>query len=386
MAARPGGSPEMAVPMSAPAFAAGVRVQRVIDVDPIGDPRWRQLVMSHPDATIYHHPAWLEAIQREYGRPLIGLGCEDAARRLVGVLPLMPTRGLPLGGNIAGRRLASLPRTPIAGPLAVDEEACATLVRAAVARVEAEPGVQLQLKIAAPLPSAAAAMVHCRPWRETYALDLTATSAAATNAGARRNNAWAASKARRSGVIVRLADAEAELRSWYRLYLGTMRGLAVPARPYRMFLALWQRLRPAGMMRLVLAERQIDGRATLLAGSIFFSFGSTISYAFSGWGRKSHALRANDLIHAEMIEAARRAGYRSYDFGEVAGGQQSLAAFKGKWGAQARRLYHVVYPARVDAQESGLGSGRLHGVAASLWRRMPLEGTAALGDLVYRFL
>jgi len=139
-------------------------------------------------------------------------------------------------------------------------------------------------------------------------------------------------------------------------------------------------------VELRVAERQIDGRATLLAGSIFFSFGSTISYAFSGWGRKSHALRANDLIHAEMIEAARRAGYRSYDFGEVAGGQQSLAAFKGKWGAQARRLYHVVYPARVDAQESGLGSGRLHGVAASLWRRMPLEVTAALGDLVYRFL
>ena len=53
MAARPGGSPEMAVPMSAPAFAAGVRVQRVIDVDPIGDPRWRQLVMSHPDATLW---------------------------------------------------------------------------------------------------------------------------------------------------------------------------------------------------------------------------------------------------------------------------------------------------------------------------------------------
>src|SRR2546427_9342209 len=177
MAVRPGGSPEVAVPMRSPAFAAGVRVHRVIEVDPIGDPRWRHLVLSHPDATVYHHPAWLEAIQYEYGRPLIGLACEDAARQLLGILPLMSTRGLPPGGNFAGRRLSSLPRTPIAGPLAVDEQACATLVRAAVARVEAEPGVQLQLKIAAPLPSAAAGLVHCRPWRKSYALDLTDASA-----------------------------------------------------------------------------------------------------------------------------------------------------------------------------------------------------------------
>src|SRR5207237_7648731 len=100
---------------------------------------------------ISHHPGGREQSQREYGHPLIGLACEDAARGLLGILPLMPTRGLPLGGNIAGRRLSSLPRTPVAGPLAVDEEACATLVRAAVARVEAEPGGQLQLKFAAPL-------------------------------------------------------------------------------------------------------------------------------------------------------------------------------------------------------------------------------------------
>ncbi|TMD62412.1 MAG: GNAT family N-acetyltransferase, partial [Chloroflexi bacterium] len=127
-------------------------------------------------------------------------------------------------------------------------------------------------------------------------------------------------------------------------------------------------------------------RATLLAGSIFFTFGSTVSYAFTGWDRASHSLRANDLIHAEMIEAARREGYRTYDFGEVAGGQQTLAAFKGKWGAQPRQLYHCVYPPQGEEEESGLESGRLHGLAATLWRRMPLELTARAGDLVYRFL
>ena len=363
--------------------------RRVIDIDPVGDPRWVNLVMNHPDGQVYHHPAWLEAIHREYGRDLIGLACEDETGRLMGVLPLLPTRGLPfgVGGEIARRRLSSLPRTPTAGPLAIDQEACVALVRAAIDRARAEPGVLLQLKVATPPPDSIAELVACHAGRESYALDLDhADNPPRTDGRSRRRNAWAVNKARRSGVVVRQAETEAQLRSWYRLYLGTMRGLAVPARSYRFFQAVWQLLRPAGLMRLLIAEQRSKTGSKPIAGSIFLTFGSTVSYAFTGWDRASHSLRANDLIHAEMIEAARREGYRLYDFGEVADGQQSLAAFKGKWGAQPRQLYHCVYPPQPHDTASGLASGRFAGLAAAIWRRVPLGVTARLGDIGYGFL
>ena len=47
---------------------------------------------------------------------------------------------------IAGRRLASLPCTPVAGPLADDDDASAALVGAAVARVRERTGTTLQIK------------------------------------------------------------------------------------------------------------------------------------------------------------------------------------------------------------------------------------------------
>ena len=93
-----------------------------------------------PDAVVYHHPGWLCALEEEYGRRCISLACEDAEGRLRGVLPVMATSGLPgnLGGHRAGRRLSSLPRTPVAGPLTIDATATEILIKAAVERIRGE--------------------------------------------------------------------------------------------------------------------------------------------------------------------------------------------------------------------------------------------------------
>lgn len=367
--------------MTALAASVDERVQlQVTEMDPLTDPRWTALVERHPDRLVFHHPAWLRTLRDEYPRPLIGLGCEDAAGRLRGVLALSLTKGLPLGSAIAGRRLSSLPRTPIAGPLAVDDRASATLIRAAIERTRASTDTQLQLKAMMPLPDAVNDGLQEVAWRPTYVLDL--QDRPAGDGRARRRNQWAVNKARKAGVHVRAAESQAELQTWHRLYLGTMRGLAVPARTYRFFEAAWRHLRPAGMMRLLIAEQ--DGR--MLAGSVFLMLGSTVFYAFTGWQRADHSLRANDLLHWQAIDEFRQAGYRYYDFGEVAGGQQSLAAFKSKWGAQPRQLYRYQFPAQAELGGGTLASGRLGGVAADIWRRLPLPVTATIGDWVYRRL
>jgi hypothetical protein len=367
--------------MTALAVSVHERAQlQVFDIDPLTDPRWAALVERHPDRLVFHHPAWLRTLQAEYPRPMIGLGCQDTAGRLRGVLALSPTRGLPLGGAIAGRRLSSLPRTPIAGPLALDDEASSALIRAAVERTRAAKDTQLQLKQMTPLPDAADDGLQEVAWRTTYVLDL--QDRPAGDGRGRRRNQWAVNKARKAGVRVRAAETEAELRAWHRLYLGTMRGLAVPARSYRFFEAAWRHLQQAGMMRLLIAEQ--DGR--MLAGSLFLMLGSTVFYAFTGWQRADHSLRANDLLHWQAIDQFQQAGYRYYDFGEVAGGQQSLAAFKSKWGAQPRQLYRYHFPAQAERGGGALESGRLGGVAADIWRRLPLPVTATVGDCVYRRL
>src|SRR3954466_12322260 len=72
---------------------------RVVEIS-LEDPRLVSFVNGHTRSTIYHHPAWLRALDAEYHRPIVIIGCETPDGRLVGMFPLIHTRGLslPIGG------------------------------------------------------------------------------------------------------------------------------------------------------------------------------------------------------------------------------------------------------------------------------------------------
>jgi len=167
-----------------------------------------------------------------------------------------------------------------------------------------------------------------------------------------------------------------------------MRHFAVPPRPYRFFSICWELLRPRRLMRLLLAERYDAGHPKLLAGSVFLMFGQTVFYAFNGRDRQELSMRPNDAIQWQAIHDACKEGFRHFDFGEVVEDNIGLAEFKEKWGAQPRQLYRYCYPLH-HAKTSEQGRGRadcLSRAVAKVWRIIPLQATAVLGDWIYRYL
>ena len=358
---------------------------RAVEIDPRTDERWDRYVTAHPDGLVYHHSAYLRVLEREYGQRARALAVEDSERRLRAVLPLMLTRGVPgaRGGLAAGRRLASLPRTPLAGPLGDDRAALAAVVRAAIERTP--PGARLQLKPAEPTLDGLVEGLAGAPYATTYVVELPARAEDLRFGDSRNHNRirTGVRKALREGLAVRSAEQGSDLREWYRLYLDTMRHRLVPARPRRLFDAMWEELRPRGMMDLLLVEH----RGTMLAGSILLGTGPTQFYAFNGVRRSTLALRPNDLLQWHALERACHDGRRRYDLGEVADGNEGLAAFKRKWGAEAQRLwryYHPPPPADDAHEEEGGARGRE--LATRVWRRVPLTATAATGRVIYRYL
>jgi Acetyltransferase (GNAT) domain len=364
--------------------ASRIAIGRIIAVDPQTDPRWEAFVAAHPDGLIYHHPRWLQVIEKAYGGKLIAFACENADGQLRGVLPLFHTRGL-----LTGYRVSSLPHTPVAGPLALDDESTAALAGEAVKWVQAKRGARLQLKVAQAGLDKLVDNVVGLPWEETYALELP-TRPQDLHFGNSRNHArikWAINKAAKLGVQVRDAATEGELCSWYKLYLDTMRSHAVPPRPYRFFKVAWELLSPHGEIRLLLAEQHQGGQSKLLAGSIFLMFGHTVVYAFNGRRREALSLRPNDVIQWQAIRDACKDGFRHYDFGEVEESNQGLAEFKGKWGAEPRRLYRYYCPAPHELETGILQPNSVaRQCANALWRRLPLKATAVLGDWLYSHL
>lgn len=371
------------VALSGPPRGSGSALE-VTALDPLRDPRWEEFVAGRPDRLVYHHRGWLEALARGYGHSPLALACEDAEGRLLGVLPLCERRGL-----LSGRRLVSLPHTPMAGPLSAGDEISAALVRAAARRVTHGRASSLQIKAGwAGLGDGADELVGQR-WSTTYVRELP-EGPRALRFGSSRNHArlrWAVNKAVKQAVATRDASSTEDLHTWYRLYLETMRAHAVPPRPYAFFEALWQRLRPPGLMRLLLAERREAGGPRLLAGSIFLTCGHTVSYAFNARDRAELAARPNELIQWRALHDACEAGARWYDFGEVERGQEGLADFKAKWGAEPRDLYRYYSPAPRELERGILSEGSVaRRLGAAAWRRLPLAATARAGALLYRYL
>ncbi len=382
---------------------------RVFPMDFKADARWEAFVNSHPDALIYHHPDWLSALEREYEQKCVGLGCEDGNGELRAILPLFYTRGLPLKlvRNATGRRLSSLPRTPVAGPLALDQVAAEEIIRHAVRLAQEQKGVQLEIKTFMERLDSVDE-IACVPWRPTYVEELpTAVEGepwqrfwegvrlprtCGSCKGCRRlrfGNAkqqhrvnWAVNKAIKLGLEVRAADSESDLSQWYGLYLKTMRHNGIPPRSYRFFLSLWSSMHAAGRLQLLIAEQDVGGQKRMVAGSILLNFGQTAFYAFTGCAPEDFCLHPHDIIQIESIRAACKAGFRWYDFGEVAEDHEALVQFKTKWGSEPKPLFRYYYPP-IRQNETGGASTTVARLRRRVWQKLPLKITEKLGDLVY---
>jgi hypothetical protein len=356
---------------------------KVVEVNPRIDPRWEAFVKNRSDSLIYHHPAWLEVLEEAFNYQPVNLACEDSNGQLHGIFPLFYMRGL-----LAGRQLSSLPRTPVAGPLAHNEQAIGLLVREAVERARAEKGTRFQLKMLSNTLDGLVDDVVGVPWRETYVLELPERPEL-IRIGNSRNHArikWSVNKATRLGVEVRQAETDQELRAWYKLYLETMRRISVPPRPYYFFEVAWKQLRPRDLLRLLLAYHSEGGRTRLLAGSLLLMYSQTVFYAFTGWRREDLSLRPNDVIQWRAIHDACADGYRYYDFGEVTRDNQGLAEFKSKWGAEPRWMYRYYYPAPRELEMSILDSpSRARQIAGEVWRRLPIKATVLLSELAHHY-
>jgi lipid II:glycine glycyltransferase (peptidoglycan interpeptide bridge formation enzyme) len=205
---------------------------------------------------------------------------------------------------------------------------------------------------------------------------------------------WAVKKATRLGVQVRQAETEDDVRTWYGLYLQTMRRLVAIPKPYRFFQVAWQHLHPRGLLRLLLAEHTEAGSSRIIAGFLFLQWGQTISHIFTGWRREDQALRPNDLLHWYIIRQACAEGLRQYDFGNVRVGDQGLAQFKSKWGAEVKIIYRYSYstvphntlsprPARTSPTTSTSNQPKrnaIRQIVSPLWQHLPLKMVELVGN------
>lgn len=363
---------------------------KIEQIDHSFDDQWVELLSSIDDTVFYQHPCWLKALETEYGQTPVILGAFDSEEKLTGVLPMLSSKGFPfgIGGIAAVKRISSLPRTPVCGPVSSSVEIKKLLLEAASKLKTINDGYLLQVKSSSD-EFDGLSQIQKILWRSTFILSLPGSPEQIRFGNKTKNHRIksAVNKAVKSGITVREAENESDLKAWYRLYLETMKYIAVPARSYRLFKYLFEHLRPKGLMNLLLAEINDNGNRRLLTGSIFLKYNKTFFYAFTGRKMDETPLHQNDLVLYTAIHKACEEGFRYFDFGEVTSDNEGLSRFKSKWGCDEIPIFHYYYPlpGDVDTADIDTGAGNSK-VRKFIWNSLPLGVTRLLGDVIYKYL
>jgi hypothetical protein len=353
------------------------------------DSAWEKYVSGNPDAVLFHHPAWFKSLGKENDQDIIRLVCKDQSGKLVGVMPMIKTRGMPfgIGGVIASRRISCLPRTPFCGPVADSALATELLIKKAVQIAQSNKNCRLQIKSMNPNLSPENPEIPPFFWRNTY-VKLIPDRSEKLRFGNPRNHGRVISsvhKAKSSGALVRISANKDDLAAWYCLYLKTMQRHMVPARSFRFFSELWDNCFPKEYLTLVVAEISCNNKRRMIAGSIFLLFNQWSYYAFNGSDPDYYALRPNDYIQWHFQKFAHERGFRSLDLGEVAEGNDGLRDFKKKWDCSLMPLYHYYYPL-LPQRRANKENELFPRMLLPLWRNLPVSVTSLAGRYINRNL
>ena len=351
----------LAAPQTAEAPAADALVELRED-----DPAWMDLVLTAPDATVFHLPAWTRVVAGTYGYRAAVLAETDGLGRVAAGVPVVCVR------RLAGRAWVSLPFTDRCAPLARDP---ASLTRLAAGLVEWSAGERAPVEVRGPLPPVAG-------WRDAvvgveHVLQLEA-GAEALRRGFSETHRRRLRQAERSGLRARLGRTAAEMEAYYRLHLLTRRRQGVPVQPRRFFDALWEKLIASGHGVVVLAETPAG---VPVAGAVVLAWQGTAMVKFQASDAGSWALRPNHLCYWTALRWASEAGHRRFGFGRSETRHAGLQRWKRGWGGEAVPLSY----ASTGGSDPGVGGGALHAALSKFIKHSPTPVCRVVGSLLYRY-
>jgi CelD/BcsL family acetyltransferase involved in cellulose biosynthesis len=339
---------------------------RLVELAP-GDPAWTDFVAAAPEATVFHHPAWLSALVAAYGyRPVI-LAERDEDGRISAGLPLIQVR------RLSGRAWVSLPFTDCCPPLARDE-ATMSLLAEDLAAWSQRQGVPVEVRGELPTtPAWNRATVGTR-----HILPLERGVDAAWD-GVRGSIRRHVRGARRASLQVRFTRRREDMDAFYQLQLATRRRLGVPVQPRRFIAALWQHVIEPGLGVVALAETP-TGEA--VATSVMLAWNGMAIEKFQASDAAHWQTKPNHLVIWATIEWACEQGAAAFDFGRSDADHTSLQQFKAAWGAEELPLRYAVTG---GASARAGGDSRLGALLGHVIRRSPDVVCRALGRALYRY-
>ena len=342
----------------------------VYGFDPLRDARWSELTARHPDASVFHTTAWLQALRRTYAYRPVGFTTSPAGTPLDNGVVFCEIHSW-----LTGHRLASLPFADHCDPLVDGGGALKAIsshldlirrdrkwdyveLRPRTDRVSPAPGI---------VPSA-------RFW--FHQLDLRPPEETLFAAFHKTSVQQQIHRAEREGLSYDEGRDERMIGLFYRLLVLTRKRHQLPPQPVAWFRHLADAFGASMKIRIA----RLDGQA--IAGILTLRHRDAMVYKYAASDADFHARGGTQLLLWRAIQDARSSGCTTFDFGRSDFDNHGLAVFKDRWGAARSTITYWRYAAP-DAAPSPLRHYAMAG-AKQLLNHVPQVCRMAAGRFLYR--
>jgi CelD/BcsL family acetyltransferase involved in cellulose biosynthesis len=338
-------------------------------LNPIADPDWDRLVVSHPDCTFFHSAAWAEVLSKTYGHQPLYFRCFQDGK-LVALVPIMEVHS-----PITGRRGVCLPFTDFCDPLMFGEGASALTLDMLLEVARERKWDHFEVRGKWSFEASA------KPVMAFYGHKLDLRSGPASllmrfKSSTRR----AVRKAERSGLTVKATRTREAILQFYRLHAQTRKRHGLPPQPLSFFLNIHEAVINPGLGFVVIAS---SGQHSV-AAAVFFRFGQKAVYKFAASDARFLNLRSNNLVMWEGIRYLAQNGAEELDFGRTALSHNGLRRFKLGYGAKEEKINYLKFDAVLRPRATGFeADSDLH---SAIFGRLPLALNCLAGALIYPHL
>ena len=341
---------------------------------PVSDQDWREwdeFVRRHPDASIYHLSDWARILKRAFGYVTKSLAIREGDGRIVAVVPLFEVRAF------ASRRLVAVPfrdRGGVLGTSPESERAAYIAARKAVSDTGASSVVLKSCTAVNEDMARAEGFSVSKYW--VHSVMPLRKGDLWKRVGKKNRNM--VRQGEKHGLTFEWRRGPEHTEVWHQLHRATQSRLGVPVFPRVLFEAMLDEGREWARFLVILSP---EGP---VAGGLFFDFAGCYVYGYSASTSLGQEVRANDLMLFEALREAERSGAHSFDFGSDSPKQESLLAFKQKWGALQSLTTVLSIPG--SNEERNDSSAGLYSLARGVGRLLPAPLWAALTSPLVRKL
>ena len=339
-------------------------------IDPLCDPSWDRLVLSHSGSSFFHRAAWAKVLCKTYGhKPLYLHFCRD--REPLALVPMME-----VASPFTGRRGVSMPFSDFCRPLLFDEWTGESLMERLLEVGRKRKWRYFELrggKETLPASAVAAEKFY------GHKLDLT-IGTEELFARFRDPVRRAIRKAERSRLAVEASMTWETMVDFCQLHFRTRRRHGVPPQPLSFFRNIHEEVIKAGLGFVVLAKIGIRP----VAAAVFFHSGQTALYKFGASDERLQELRGNNLVMWEGIKQLAGTGLKTMHFGRTAISADGLRRFKLSWGTEEEAIEYFRFALGAQVWEVNCHNGS--GLHNQLFRRLPLMVNRIVGSVIYSHL